>query len=148
MDLNHLYISIAYIHKMRSVPACIDSSHLECQSCMWCKAPLTVVLNSYQSIKTKLKQLCSLKKKGALKKSRDWKKVWFRLGLNPQLSWLTTVCLCWFERNVPQLFPAFSTPRTNESGYPLAITIVEFPDDVRLISLKSCFVSMRAWNAK
>ena len=30
------------------------------------------------------------------------------LGLDPQLSWLTTVCLRGFVRNVPQLFFVFS----------------------------------------
>jgi len=35
------------------------------------------------------------------------KKVWLRVGLNPQLRWLTSVCLRGFDRNVQQLFPVF-----------------------------------------
>jgi len=46
---------------------------------------------------------CTLKKVQKLKK-----KVWFRVGLNPQLSWLTTFYLHGFDRNVPQLFFVFS----------------------------------------
>jgi len=36
------------------------------------------------------------------------KKVWLRVGLNPLLRWLTTVCLRGFDRNVQQLFTVFS----------------------------------------
>ena len=32
---------------------------------------------------------------------------WLRQGLNPQLSWLTTVCLRGVNRNAPQVFPVF-----------------------------------------
>ena len=53
--------------------------------------------------KQKLEQLWSLKK-SALKRSRNWKQ---RLALNPQLSWLTTVYLHGFDRNVPQLIFVF-----------------------------------------
>ena len=64
-------------------------------------------------------------------------------GLNPQLSWLTTVCLSNFDRNVPQLIavpcPSTPVPSTHKSRYPLAINIFKFPDDVHLFSLMSCF---------
>ena len=35
------------------------------------------------------------------------KKVLLRVGLNPQLRWLTNVCLRGFDRNVQQLFTVF-----------------------------------------
>ena len=106
--------------------------------------------------KQKLKQLWSLKK-SAWKKSINWKKVWLRRGLNPQLSWLITVCLRGYDRNVWQLFPVLPLhqclQRTvkNERKQILAITIVEPTDDVRLISLKSRFdayLPSTTWNAK
>jgi len=47
----------------------------------------------------------ALKKKSALKGARNWKKkrLGLGLGLNPLLSWLTTVCLRGFDRNVPRM---------------------------------------------
>ena len=35
------------------------------------------------------------------------KKVLLRVGLNPQLRWLTNVCLRGFDRNVQQMFTVF-----------------------------------------
>ena len=59
--------------------------------------------------KQKLKQLWLLEKKTCIKKVQKLKKkVRLKLGLNPQLSWLTTVCVRGFDRNVPQLFFVFS----------------------------------------
>ena len=52
------------------------------------------------------------------------KKVWLKWWLNPRLSWLTTICLRGFDRNVPQLFPVFRL----HQKYRLAINIFEFPD--------------------
>ena len=58
----------------------------------------------------------------------------------------TTVCLCGFYRNVPQLMTAVpclpSTPVPSmrcKGQIPLAINIFKFPDDMHLILLKSCF---------
>ena len=124
VNLTHLCISIAYIHKIIALiyichvtvqadsshqPQTTDSSHLACQYCMWCKqlanTLLTVVLNSYLSVKTKAQTIMIAEKKRALKKIQKLKK---SLGLSPQLSWLTTVCLRGFDRNIPQLLPVFS----------------------------------------
>ena len=55
------------------------------------------MLNSYLSVKTKAQTIVITEKKTCSK-----------MGLNPQLSWLTTVCLHGFDRNVPQLFFVFS----------------------------------------
>jgi len=59
-------------------------------------------------VKTKLKQLRSLEKKTCFKKVQKLKKSWLSVGLNPQLRWLTNVCLSGFDRNVQQLFTVFS----------------------------------------
>ena len=53
------------------------------------------------------------------------------LGLNPQLSWLLTDCLCGFDRNIPQLFFVFSLHlclqrAMKESRYPLCYMAVVF----------------------
>jgi len=58
---------------------------------------MPVVLNSGPSVKAKAKNICRKKKSPETEK-----KVWLRRGLNPQLSWLTPVCLGGFDRNVPQ----------------------------------------------
>jgi len=79
VDLTHLCISIAYIHKLYT---CLHVSE------------------------QKLKQLWSLKKM-CFKKVQKLKKS-FGLILNPLLRWLTTVCLHGFDRNVQRLFTIFS----------------------------------------
>ena len=88
------------------------------------------------------KSVITGKKKRASKRSRNWKKVWLKVGLNTLLRWLTTVCL----RGLTGLFAVFSLHQCfhcavikNENSYQLAINIFKFPDDVRLISLKSRF---------
>jgi len=70
------------------------------------------------------------------------KKVWLRVGLNPQLRWLTSVCLRGFDRNVQQLFTVFPlhlAPSTRCNERTKAA-------DVRLI--RSSPVSMCVCNAK
>ena len=108
VDLTHLCISIAYIHKMRSVPACMwlfrqrdnTRSYRLQPPCMpilhvmqTVNALLTVVLNRYVSAKMKVQTIVITEKKEKVPKLK--KKVWLRLA---QLSWL----------NVPQLFLVLS----------------------------------------
>ena len=83
VDLTHLCISIAYIHKMHAIfiPACMCQNKSSNNCDHW-------------------------KKKIVLQETE--KNVWLRVGLNPQLRWLTTVCLSGFGRNVQQLFTVFS----------------------------------------
>jgi len=50
---------------------------------------MPVVLNSGVSVKEKVQNMCH---KNVLQKGLETKK-WLRRGLNPQLSWLTAVCL-------------------------------------------------------
>ena len=72
-------------------------------------ALLTGELNSYLSVKAKA-QTIVITVKRCSKKVPETEKVWLRQGLNPQLSWLTTACLCGFDRAVPCLLsiPAFN----------------------------------------
>ena len=105
-------------------------------------ARLPLVLNSRKTDKlskcqNKISYNCNHWRENLVQKL---KKGSARLGLNPLLSWLTTVCLCGFDRNAPQLFPTFNAlQRTNKSRYPLAMIIIKFTDGMHLISLKSCF---------
>ena len=72
VDLTHLCISIAYVHKMHAIfiPACMHVSELESSN------------------------NCDHWKKNVLQKGTETeKKVWLRVGLNLLLRWLTTVCL-------------------------------------------------------
>jgi len=72
------------------------------------------VLNSYPSVKTKAQTIVITRKKDVLQKGPEVeKKVWLNVGLNPQLRWLTTVCILGFDRNVQQLFTVFLV-RCNE----------------------------------
>ena len=68
------------------------------------------------------------KKKRAVKRSKT-EKNWLRLGLNPQLSWLTAVCQSSFDRTITAVLCLLSTPvpSTCCKGQMKAdITIVEF----------------------
>ena len=79
MDLTHLCISIAYIHKMQSV-----------------------------RVRTKAQTIVITGKKHASERLRNWKKKFMlRVGLNPQLRWLPLFCLSGFGWNVQQLFSVF-----------------------------------------
>ena len=83
-------------------------SHLVCQCCMSCKQLMPYWQCTKQLSKCQNKSLWSLKKKSALKSKKVQKlkkreESWLRLGLNPQLSWLNTVYLRAFDRNLPQL---------------------------------------------
>ena len=60
---------------------------------------MPIVLNSDLSVKAKAQNICHNK---VLQKGLETLKKWLRRGLNPQLSWLTTVCLRGFDRNVSQ----------------------------------------------
>ena len=71
---------------------------------------IPVVLNSGLSVKAKSQNIChhSTIKKTCFKKVQKLKKkVLLRVGLNPQLRWLTSVCLRGFNRNVQQMFTVF-----------------------------------------
>ena len=71
---------------------------------------------------------------------KKWQK-WLRRGLNPQLSWLITVCLRGFDRNAPQkmtgvpCLPSTSVLNENQSSYQLAISTFKFPD----MCIQFCF---------
>ena len=85
-------------------------------------------------------------------RSRKWKH-WFRRGLNPQLSCLSTQF--WQKCTTPNDSCSLSSLYTsvfnalygtNKSRYPLAINIFEF--QMTCIKFCSSPVSMCAWNAK
>jgi len=60
-------------------------------------------------VKTKAKTIAITEKKKCPKKVQKLKKkVWLRLGLNPQLRWLTIVCVRGFDRNIQQLLTVSS----------------------------------------
>ena len=65
------------------------------------------MLNSYLSAKTKAHTIVITGKKNVLQKGPETerKKVGLGWGLNPQLRWLTTICLRGFDRNVQELSP-------------------------------------------
>ena len=97
---------------------------------------MPVVLKNGLSVKAKAQNMCH--KKNMLQKSLETKKKNLRRGLNPQLSWLITVCLRGFDRNVSQKMTGVpclpSTPVLSISNQHIRV-----PESVRLISLKSRF---------
>jgi len=75
----------------------------------WCDANNTSCAEQWRKCQSKSpKHVPSLCKKQScfIKVQKLKKKVWLRRVLNPQLSWLTTVCLRSFDRIVPQLMTA------------------------------------------
>jgi len=97
---------------------------------------IPVVLNSGLSVK--VKSLPSqYNKKNMLQKGPETEKKSFayRVGLNPQLRWLTSVCLRGFDRNVQQLFNIFPLSISNQH--------IQVPG-----GRASSLVLMRACNAK
>ena len=77
------------------------------------------MINSYPSVKTKAQTIVITEKMCSKKAQKLTKTAWPRQGLNPQLGWLVCVVLTGMYHSKQQ-----------RSSYQLAITMVEFPDDV------------------
>ena len=131
---------------MRETLALCSQAHLTYQ--YWCDANNAGCAKQWPKCQNNTpkyvpSQCNKIKKTNKNKQTKTCSRNWKKLGLNPQLSWLTTVLSTWFWQECTtaneSCSPSSLYTNANKSRYPSAINIFEFPDDVRLISLKSRF---------